>query len=309
MSRKISGKALETARKQFCLDIQMPWEMYCQSPHQKVYLCKAQKKEWIPRQGARQFGKEDIFFRAIICMGQLFLLVDEAIYEWALQEFSQCSPQWFCSFDNLRKIDKKLREYGYLIKDTHLYYLPAEDVMMIHTEPLTPVQWFEEPEILAWKGNNRFTSAVSFWPNMPDVLAVAAMEDGWRCEPGRSRETGQSREVGQKQEVGKNCEREMTRENAKTGCREKDFDQSHMLGMAGASADGEYLWQIGIDVAESRRCGGLATNLVQLMKEEVLRRGKIPFYGTSESHTISQSVAYHAGFMPGWAEVYAKRID
>ena len=81
-----------------------------------------------------------------------------------------------------------------------------------------------------------------------------------------------------------------------------------MLGMAGVSGDGEYLWQIGIDVVEGKRLGGLATNLVMLMKEEVLKRGKIPFYGTSESHTISQSVAYHAGFMPAWAEVYIKKL-
>ena len=274
MSRKISSKALEYARKQFCLDIQMPWEKYCKSPDGKVYICKAEKQEWVPGQGARQFSKEDTFFRAIICMGQLFLLADESIYEWAVQEFTECSPQWFCSYDNLRKIDEKLKMHGRMIRDTHLYYLPAEDTMTMQTSPMVPVQWFEAPEILKWKETNRFHSAVCYWQHMPDMLAVAAMD--------------------------KDCET--------VKVSDKDYDQNHMLGMAGVSGDGEYLWQIGIDVVEGSRMGGLATNLVMLMKEEVLRRGKIPFYGTSESHTISQSVAYHAGFMPAWAEVYVKKL-
>lgn len=87
----------------------------------------------------------------------------------------------------------------------------------------------------------------------------------------------------------------------------KDFDQSHMCGMAGASRDGEYLWQIGINVDKDYAGQGIGHKLVRALKEEILRRGKVPFYGTSESHTLSQTVGLKAGFVPAWTEVSARK--
>ena len=51
---------------------------------------------------------------------------------------------------------------------------------------------------------------------------------------------------------------------------------------------------------------GLGHRLVRTLKEEVLRRGKVPFYGTSESHTLSQTVGLKAGFVPAWTEIYVE---
>ena len=85
------------------------------------------------------------------------------------------------------------------------------------------------------------------------------------------------------------------------------FDQEAMAGMAGASEDGAYLWQIGINVVPECAGKGLAAELVRSLKNEIIRRGKVPFYGTSESHTISQTVALKAGFVPAWTEIYVCR--
>lgn len=76
-----------------------------------------------------------------------------------------------------------------------------------------------------------------------------------------------------------------------------------ILGMAGASADSDIMWQIGIDVMpESKGCN-LGPFLTILLKREILRRGKIPYYGTVESHIQSQKVAVKSGFLPCWAEL------
>ncbi|MBU3174901.1 GNAT family N-acetyltransferase [Clostridium estertheticum] len=84
------------------------------------------------------------------------------------------------------------------------------------------------------------------------------------------------------------------------------FEGDNILGMAGASADSKTMWQIGIDVLPEYRGRGVGTNLVILLKNEILRRGIIPFYGTVESHFHSQNVAISAGFFPTWAELYSK---
>ena len=78
-----------------------------------------------------------------------------------------------------------------------------------------------------------------------------------------------------------------------------------IVGMAGATQDCGLLWQIGVDVDEAYRGRGIATVLVRLLKEEILRRGKIPFYATSQSHILSMDTALGAGFLPAWTEIYA----
>jgi hypothetical protein len=80
-----------------------------------------------------------------------------------------------------------------------------------------------------------------------------------------------------------------------------------IAAMAGASEDGKYMWQIGVDVLKEFRGRGLAVCLTSMIKQEILKREKIPFYGTSESHSISQNVAIRAGFRPAWAEIYTER--
>ena len=83
-----------------------------------------------------------------------------------------------------------------------------------------------------------------------------------------------------------------------------------ILGMAGASADSPLMWQIGINVMPEAEGHGIAKTLVTLLKDEILRRGILPFYGTAISHLASQSVALGSGFRPAWIELAAaKRQD
>ena len=86
------------------------------------------------------------------------------------------------------------------------------------------------------------------------------------------------------------------------------LDGDNIMGMAGASEDSKTMWQIGIDVLPKYRGRGIGTNLVTLLKNEILRRGEIPFYGTVESHFHSQNIAVSSGFFPAWAELYSKVI-
>ena len=80
---------------------------------------------------------------------------------------------------------------------------------------------------------------------------------------------------------------------------------AEIVGMAGCSADTPLLWQIGIDVAPGHRGKGLGAALVILLKNEVIRRGKIPYYGTSLSNLHSWRIALRSGFTPAWVETSA----
>lgn len=82
------------------------------------------------------------------------------------------------------------------------------------------------------------------------------------------------------------------------------FSKGRIVGIAGAAEDCGTLWQIGVDVESGQRNRGIAALLVRLLKDEILRRGKIPFYATSQSHILSMDTAVSAGFLPAWTEIY-----
>ena len=84
------------------------------------------------------------------------------------------------------------------------------------------------------------------------------------------------------------------------------MDGGRVVAMAGASADAEKLWQVGIDVLPEYRGRGLGKLLVRGLRHEVQKRGAVPFYGTSLSNIHSQNIAYGCGFCPAWVAVSAR---
>lgn len=82
-----------------------------------------------------------------------------------------------------------------------------------------------------------------------------------------------------------------------------------VAGMAGASEDCGSMWQVGIDVLPEHRGGGLAAFLVNALTIEILRRGIVPYYGTSSANIPSQRVAHRAGYLPAWVCAYKGRFE
>ncbi len=87
------------------------------------------------------------------------------------------------------------------------------------------------------------------------------------------------------------------------------YDGEEAIAMAGCSEDGKYLWQIGVDCVQGYEGRGLARNLVTILKQEIIARGKVPYYGTAESHAISRNVAIGSGFLPAWCEIQVRKCE
>jgi len=56
---------------------------------------------------------------------------------------------------------------------------------------------------------------------------------------------------------------------------------TNIVAMAGASADSDLMWQIGIDVLPQFRNKGLATSLVSNLALMIMEKGIVPYYGTA----------------------------
>lgn len=81
------------------------------------------------------------------------------------------------------------------------------------------------------------------------------------------------------------------------------YHDGRMIGVAGASNDTDSLWQIGIDVVPEFRGLGVASVLTGTLREEILARGKIPYYGVAWSNIASIRTALRCGFKPAWVEM------
>ena len=82
-----------------------------------------------------------------------------------------------------------------------------------------------------------------------------------------------------------------------------------IAGLAGASPEGEGLWEMGVDVRPPFRRGGLGAALVSRLAAAILERDVVPFYCASVTNIGSQGVAFRAGLVPGWVSTYRTVLD
>lgn len=80
----------------------------------------------------------------------------------------------------------------------------------------------------------------------------------------------------------------------------------NVVGVAGASADCDALWQIGVDVLPEHRGGGIGKALVGTLTGAVLREGVLPYYSAEVSNLQSRQLAVTLGYWPVWTELYAR---
>ena len=87
------------------------------------------------------------------------------------------------------------------------------------------------------------------------------------------------------------------------------YDNGKLIGLAGASADCDTMWQIGIDVLPDSRRQGIAAALTSGLAIEIIKRGKVPFYCCAWSNIASKRNALLCGFRPAWVQTTAKQIE
>ncbi|MDO4153350.1 MAG: GNAT family N-acetyltransferase [Clostridia bacterium] len=84
------------------------------------------------------------------------------------------------------------------------------------------------------------------------------------------------------------------------------YDNGKLIGLAGASADCETMYQIGVDVLPKYRKQGVASAITSHLALEILAIGKVPFYCAAWSNIKSVRNALKCGFRPAWVELTAR---
>lgn len=224
------------------------------------------------RPGRRIFRGDDCFLKLLIVNGKLVVSADdEKFLEENREFFENANAAWFFEPDSIRDLEKRLAPYGHEIADYHHFYLPGA------------VNFPGE-------GCGKATNA--------NTVTEKEKYLHWYFEEELEQFRGDARFKEALSFVKESPDMlAVTWE-----------ENGEIFGMAGASADAENLWQIGINVLPAGEHRGLGTLLVSRLKDKILEMGKVPFYGTAESHIRSQRVAVGSGFMPAWAELYTRKM-
>jgi len=85
------------------------------------------------------------------------------------------------------------------------------------------------------------------------------------------------------------------------------YDNGQLIGLAGCSADGKNMWQIGIDVLPEYRQKGIASALTNRLARAVFEHGEMPFYCAAWSNVRSYRNGIRSGFRPAWVELSARK--
>lgn len=211
-------------------------------------------------EGRRTYHEpEECFLKVAVINGKLLFSGKPSILAWCEEQYHDTGGEWFFEAKNMHRINERLYQDGYQIACAHPFFIP-ENASALQTD-LYDIRWYGAEEIEQFRGDSRYQNAYGFCAKAPDVIGVAALQDG------------------------------------------------KILGMAGASCDSPAMWQIGINVNPEARGAGIGTMLVTLLKNEILRRGILPYYGTAISHLASQKVALGAGFVPAWVELTTSKTS
>lgn len=82
-----------------------------------------------------------------------------------------------------------------------------------------------------------------------------------------------------------------------------------IVGVAGVSNDSETMCNVGIDVLSEYRRLGVATTLTKILTDEIIDRGKVPYYCTAWSNIASKNNAIKSGYRTAWVEMAAVDIN
>lgn len=130
----------------------------------------------VQKQGMRLVGEQDSLFKMAVYNEKLLVMAEERLLEWFKEEFKGKSGVWISEPETLVCIHEKLKTCGQVLADAHHYYIPSEN--KVEMSKRFEVVWYDRQEILQFKGDKRFNEAFLFDEEIPDMLAVSAVEDG-----------------------------------------------------------------------------------------------------------------------------------
>ena len=214
--------------------------------------------------GRREYTPEKPFFSMVTMGRNVVMNAPEELHEWLRKWGIGREGIWLFEHHNLMALESELAKYGKNLWQSHHMFLPKARMEDVDTD--VEMQAVNNALKIQWF-EQKDIQPLYGRPEFPNAL----------CD----------------------CFKPERPDVLAVGV----MYEGQIIGLAGCSADTKLFWQIGIDVMPESKGMNLGPFITILLKREILKRGKVPYYGTVESHIQSQKVAVKSGFVPYWAEI------
>ena len=128
-------------------------------------------------EGRRRYHeKEDCYLKLVLVNGKILFTGRKDIVEWCRENYSEKGSEWFLEVKNMRKLNERFAQDGYLIGMAHPFYI-SETVSEVDAKGYD-IKWYRGKEIEQFRDDGRFYEAFTFCETAPDIIGVAAIKDG-----------------------------------------------------------------------------------------------------------------------------------
>jgi len=127
-------------------------------------------------EGRRSYSPGKPFLQMATTAGNTVIMADECLRDFLDGFVGNLEGHRLFEFDNLLKLNKELKRYGYQMAPTHHMFLPCRNV---EAGDVCKVKWFYDSEINRFYGDPRFPNAIAFpepCPVRPDRMIAAAVD-------------------------------------------------------------------------------------------------------------------------------------
>lgn len=144
--------------------------------NKNIFVCS--KKQ----QGARTCNWHEISKLNLICINNKIVARSEEIeiINWLKDNYSYFQGEWISEYYISRRLDEGLKQFGICIGNLQPFFIPDEKRIQPDYGVLNgnELRWYNQQEILCFKGDKRFKHAMIFDKAAPDMIAVTAWKDG-----------------------------------------------------------------------------------------------------------------------------------
>ena len=149
---------------------------YCCRP-EDVADTKNHFSTYQPLEGRRKWqNQKDCYLKIAVINGKLLFSGRPDIIAWCEEQYAKTEGAWFFEMNTLQRIQERICKDGYQIGSVHPFFLPDNEIANSSSD--YDICWYEEQEIEQFRGNECYKNAYSFCPEAPDVIGVAALQDG-----------------------------------------------------------------------------------------------------------------------------------
>ena len=127
-------------------------------------------------EGRRNYSPGKPFLEMATLGGNTVITADVCLHGFLQELIRNTEGHRLFEIDNLIKLNKELKAYGYQMAPTHHMFLPCENV---NPDECCQVKWLFDDEINPFYGDPRFPNAIAFpepCPARPDRIAVLAID-------------------------------------------------------------------------------------------------------------------------------------